>query len=207
MYIGAVAQKLGPWSRPHSTGMCSSPSLRSSCGARLPTALSPRRRPLGATASPRTHQPPGFVRLDHRFNETLMRENELFESHLNRVNPQLLMGDDDAQGKNRRKSVNPAKKAQAALAPEQKYEIASQEMEEVRDEIEATKGCAAFSLPVPSGPTNFSLPPACLPSPCLSMSVPLSPPPAPTSHRGPRPPAPQQLGEAARLAASVDGGD
>merc|ERR1719454_1141741 len=31
-----------------------------------------------------------------RFNETLMRENELFESHLQRTNPQLLDDDDDA---------------------------------------------------------------------------------------------------------------
>jgi len=75
-----------------------------------------------------------------RFNETLMRENELFESHLRRVNPQLLAGDDDAAGKSKRKSGAPKKATAAVLAPEQKYEIASQEMEEVRDEIEATKG-------------------------------------------------------------------
>ena len=75
-----------------------------------------------------------------RFNETLMRENELFESHLRRVAPQLLTGEDEPQGKGKRKSTVAAKKAQAVLAPEQKYEVASQEMEEVRDEIEATKG-------------------------------------------------------------------
>jgi len=75
-----------------------------------------------------------------RFNETLMRENELFESHLCRVAPQLLTEDDEAQGKGKRKSIVAAKKAHAVLAPEQKYEVASQEMEEVRDEIEATKG-------------------------------------------------------------------
>ena len=76
-----------------------------------------------------------------RFNETLMRENELFESHLCRVAPQLLTGEDEQQGKGKRKSMVAAKKSQAVfLAPEQKYEVASQEMEEVRDEIEATKG-------------------------------------------------------------------
>jgi len=75
-----------------------------------------------------------------RFNETLMRENELFESHLCRVTPQLLTGEDEPQEKGKRKSTVAAKKAQAVLAPEQKYEVASQEMEEVRDEIEATKG-------------------------------------------------------------------
>jgi len=66
-----------------------------------------------------------------RFNETLMRENELFESHLCRVTPQLLTGEDEPQGKGKRKSTVAAKKAQAVLAPEQKYEVASQEMEEV----------------------------------------------------------------------------
>ena len=83
-----------------------------------------------------------------------MRENELFESHLRRVNPQLLAGDDDASAK-KRKSGAAAKKAHAVLTPEQKYEIASQEMEEVRDEIEATKGCAlrdAAPWPCPHAP-------------------------------------------------------
>ena len=60
-----------------------------------------------------------------------MRENELFESHLCRVTPQLLTGEDEPQGKGKRKSTVAAKKAQAVLAPEQKYEVASQEMEEV----------------------------------------------------------------------------
>ena len=70
-----------------------------------------------------------------------MRENELFESHLRRVAPQLLTGEDELQEKGKRKSKIASNKTQAVLAPEQKYEVASQEMEEVRDEIEATKGC------------------------------------------------------------------
>ena len=82
-----------------------------------------------------------------RFNETLMRENELFESHLRRVAPQLLTGEDEPQGKSKRKSTVGAKRA--VLAPEQKYEVASQEMEEVRDEIEATKGCGELALSPP----------------------------------------------------------
>ena len=118
-------------------------------------AHSPR-RPPSLSCSP--------SRACARFNETLMRENELFESHLRRVNPQLLTSDDDAPGKSKRKGAAAAKKAQAVLAPEQKYEIASQEMEEVRDEIEATKGCAErsrrpFQPPPPSGgaPWAFGL--------------------------------------------------
>ena len=86
-----------------------------------------------------------------------MRENELFESHLRRVAPQLLTEDDEAQGKGKRKAIVAAKKAQAVLAPEQKYEVASQEMEEVRDEIEATKGCGERA-PVSPRPTTSSLP-------------------------------------------------
>ena len=78
-----------------------------------------------------------------------MRENELFESHLRRVAPQLLTGEDEPQGKGKRKSTIAAKKAQVVLAPEQKYEVASQEMEEVRDEIEATKGCGELALSPP----------------------------------------------------------
>ena len=78
-----------------------------------------------------------------------MRENELFESHLRRVAPQLLTGEDAQQGNGKRKSTVATKKAQAVLAPEQKYEVASQEMEEVRDEIEATKGCGELALSPP----------------------------------------------------------
>jgi len=71
-----------------------------------------------------------------RYNETLMRENELFESHLQRTNPHLLDEDDDA-GKGRKK---PQKRSQQMLlTAEQKYDIAVQEMEEVREEILQTK--------------------------------------------------------------------
>ena len=71
----------------------------------------------------------------NRYNETLMRENELFESYLQRANPSLLADDDDA---------NKRKKAQKRgtfllLTAEQKYDIAVQEMEEVREEITQTK--------------------------------------------------------------------
>ena len=68
-----------------------------------------------------------------RFNETLIRENELFETHLRRTNPALL--DDD--GKPKRKGA--AAKRGQQLNAEQKYEIAAQEMEEVREEIEKTR--------------------------------------------------------------------
>jgi len=69
-----------------------------------------------------------------RFNETLMRENELFESHLQRTAPQLLIEDDD---KGKRK---PQKRSQQTnLSAEAKYDIAVQEMEEVREEISTTK--------------------------------------------------------------------
>lgn len=70
-----------------------------------------------------------------RFNETLMRENELFESHLQRTAPALL-ADDDEKGK--RKGA--AKRSQMTLlTPEQKYDIAVQEMDELREEIALTK--------------------------------------------------------------------
>jgi len=69
-----------------------------------------------------------------RFNETLMRENELFESHLQRTAPALLADGDD---KGKRK---PAKRSQLTLlTAEQKYDIAVQEMDEVREEIALTK--------------------------------------------------------------------
>ena len=104
-------------------------------------AHSPR-RPPSLSCSP--------SRACARFNETLMRENELFESHLRRVNPQLLTSDDDAPGKSKRKGAAAAKKAQAVLAPEQKYEIASQEMEEVRDEIEAEMATKRLKAKAPA---------------------------------------------------------
>ena len=107
--------------------------------------------------SPSLPRPSHRACVSRRFNETLMRENELFESHLRRVAPQLLTEDDEAQGKGKRKAIVAAKKAQAVLAPEQKYEVASQEMEEVRDEIEATKGCGERAPASPRATTS-SLP-------------------------------------------------
>ena len=68
-----------------------------------------------------------------RYNETLMRENELFESHLQRTNPHLLDDEEDAAGKGRKKP--PKRSQQMLLTAEQKYDIAVQEMEEVREEI------------------------------------------------------------------------
>jgi|MDTA01.2.fsa_nt_gb chromosome segregation ATPase len=71
-----------------------------------------------------------------RFNETLMRENELFESHLQRTNPHLL-DDEEESAKGRKK---PQKRSQQMLlTAEQKYDIAVQEMEEVREEILQTR--------------------------------------------------------------------
>ena len=128
-----------------------------------------RARPTSRTKnpSPNLHAPLPCC----SFNETLMRENELFESHLRRVNPQLLAGDDDASAK-KRKSGAAAKKAHAVLTPEQKYEIASQEMEEVRDEIEATKGCARRDAA--PWPSRHALPiePAASPAPFHPSSLP-----------------------------------
>mmetsp|Transcript_1352 Transcript_1352/g.2798 ORF Transcript_1352/g.2798 Transcript_1352/m.2798 type:complete len:338 (-) Transcript_1352:591-1604(-) len=72
-----------------------------------------------------------------RSNETLMRENELFESYLQRANPSLLAEDDDGGAK--RKQMASKKLAQTLLTAEQKYDIAANEMEELRDEIESTK--------------------------------------------------------------------
>eukprot|EP00965_Chrysotila_dentata_P222091 6192757-Pleurochrysis_carterae.AAC.2 len=64
-----------------------------------------------------------------RSNETLMRENELFESYLQRANPSLLAEDDDGGAK--RKQMASKKLAQTLLTAEQKYDIAANEMEEV----------------------------------------------------------------------------
>eukprot|EP00325_Prymnesiales_sp_UTEX-LB-985_P001513 CAMPEP_0174703046 /NCGR_PEP_ID=MMETSP1094-20130205/7128_1 /TAXON_ID=156173 /ORGANISM="Chrysochromulina brevifilum, Strain UTEX LB 985" /LENGTH=336 /DNA_ID=CAMNT_0015900913 /DNA_START=56 /DNA_END=1066 /DNA_ORIENTATION=- len=69
-----------------------------------------------------------------RFNETLMRENELFESHLQRSAPQLLLDDEDKSKKMKQK-----RSQLTNLTAEQKYDIAVQEMEEVREEIASTK--------------------------------------------------------------------
>ena len=94
----------------------------------LPTA------PLPLLPLPRRRQPTLHTSRARRFNETLMRENELFESHLQRTAPQLLIEDDD---KGKRK---PQKRSQQTnLSAEAKYDIAVQEMEEVREEISTTK--------------------------------------------------------------------
>jgi len=73
-----------------------------------------------------------------RFNETLMKENELFESHLGRVNIAVAEEPEPASSsKGKKKNQPPPKKAaQVLLSAEQKYDIAAQEMEEVRDEID-----------------------------------------------------------------------
>jgi chromosome segregation ATPase len=70
-----------------------------------------------------------------------MRENELFESHLQRTIPTVAPDDDDIGGaRGGRKKQAPVKKTQhLLLTTEQKYDIATQEMEEVRDEIERMK--------------------------------------------------------------------
>merc|ERR1712110_1062971 len=76
-------------------------------------------------------------------DEKFMRENEMFESHLRRVKPELLADDDDLSGAKaakQRKGVAATKKtSQVLLTAEQKYDIAAHEMEELRDEIEETK--------------------------------------------------------------------
>jgi len=70
-----------------------------------------------------------------------MRENELFESHLQRTVPSFVPDDDDGPrgAGGRKKSVTIKKTQHLLLTTEQKYDIAVQEMEEVRDEIERTK--------------------------------------------------------------------
>ena len=75
------------------------------------------------------------ARVRRSFNETLMRENELFESYLQRAAPQVLKEEEDAT--KRKKSVK--RSQQLLLTAEQKYDIAVQEMEEVREEIVQTK--------------------------------------------------------------------
>lgn len=72
-----------------------------------------------------------------RFNETLMRENELFESHLQRTAAHLLQ-EEDAAARARAKK-QPKRSQQALLTAEQKYDIAVQEMEEIREEITQQK--------------------------------------------------------------------
>ena len=108
--------------------MCSRVSSRTCCGELLAKLWMPHAHAL--SQSPRMPM--------RRFNETLMRENELFESYLQRSMPSFVADDADMAGKGR-KSM-PSKKAQhLLLTTEQKYDISTQEMEEVRDEIDATK--------------------------------------------------------------------
>ena len=71
-----------------------------------------------------------------------MRENELFESHLQRTVPSFAPEEDEALGGSRgsrKKSLTVKKTQHLLLTTEQKYDIATQEMEEVRDEIERMK--------------------------------------------------------------------
>jgi chromosome segregation ATPase len=62
-----------------------------------------------------------------------MRENELFESFLQRTAPALLADEVGGRRKPQKRSQ------QVSLTPEQKYDIAVMEMEEVRDEISKTQ--------------------------------------------------------------------
>ena len=70
-----------------------------------------------------------------QYNETLMRENELFESYLQRANP-ALAADDDAHGQ-RKKAQK--RSSILLLTAEQKHDVAVQEMEDVQEEITQTK--------------------------------------------------------------------
>ena len=101
--------------------------------------LSPRAiRPRAARAA-RRHAGSRSAACACRFSETLQRENELFETHLRRVNPELL-DDDHALTFGGRKGAS--KRGQAQLSAEQKYEIAAQEYEELRDELETSRKTA-----------------------------------------------------------------
>eukprot|EP00002_Diphylleia_rotans_P017572 TRINITY_DN3409_c0_g1_i7.p1 TRINITY_DN3409_c0_g1~~TRINITY_DN3409_c0_g1_i7.p1 ORF type:complete len:143 (-),score=29.53 TRINITY_DN3409_c0_g1_i7:94-522(-) len=73
-----------------------------------------------------------------RSNEILQRENELYTNYLTRYAPHLLAQVDEEETKGRKKNRRKEVKT-AALTWEQKLEIATREMEEVRDEIEKTK--------------------------------------------------------------------
>lgn len=70
-------------------------------------------------------------------NEALQRENEVFESHLERVNPALLASD-EGPGAGRHKKAS----AKRTLTSEQKHDLALQEVEEVKEQIARTKGTA-----------------------------------------------------------------
>ncbi|KAJ1553089.1 hypothetical protein HK096_009268, partial [Nowakowskiella sp. JEL0078] len=96
-----------------------------------------------------------------RTNKFLEQENRLFESNLMRVNPHVLKAEGTLDGKddmnketdgqdrkdNRREERHKKKKGEKAkeqdkpilLTPEQKSEIATRELEELRDEIEKQK--------------------------------------------------------------------
>jgi len=72
-----------------------------------------------------------------RFTEVLTKENELFEMHLRRVNPQLL-SDENVQNFGR-KSQASKRGSQAMLMAEQKHDIAFSEHEEVKEELEGSR--------------------------------------------------------------------
>jgi hypothetical protein len=89
-------------------------------------------------------------------NNILEAENNLFESYLSRVDPHILKGDErgdeatkteDERGKDVGRTERKKKKGEKTkeadkpilLTPEQKSEIATRELEELRDEIEKQK--------------------------------------------------------------------
>jgi hypothetical protein len=63
-------------------------------------------------------------------NEQIKRENQLFESYLLRKQKEERRGDDDANRRNRRANEK------VVLDPNQKYDIASQELETLKANIE-----------------------------------------------------------------------
>jgi hypothetical protein len=90
-------------------------------------------------------------------NVMMEAENKLFESYLVRVNPHVLKGDheldgrrEDGQGDGDKKDIGRERKKKKGekakeadkpilLTPEQKAEIATRELEELKDEIEKQK--------------------------------------------------------------------
>ena len=80
-----------------------------------------------------------------------MRENELFESHLQRTVPSFIPDDEDAPGRagGRKKSVTIKKTQHLLLTTEQKYDIATQEMEEVRSRALARHVSTSPPAPTP----------------------------------------------------------
>ena len=68
-------------------------------------------------------------------NEQIKRENQLFESYLLRKSKEERRTDDDAKNAQKQKNKMLANTPQK-LSPEQKYEIASQELETLKSNIE-----------------------------------------------------------------------